>query len=173
MMQYHQDLEKSRVLRKRIDKKLIENTLIVEEERADIVLSLFKKPFDKKVLDVGCGLGVCIKKLRELGCDVIGVDINDKGKELFGLNIIELNLNNGILPFNDKEFDTVICTDVIEHLFYPHKILREIKRVLKDDGTVIISYPNEFNIKCRVKILLGKDIGLSYFPHLSMGFISN
>lgn len=49
------------------------------------------------------------------------------------------------LPFKNSFFDIVICGEVLEHLEHPETCLREIKRILKDDGTVLISTPNGSN----------------------------
>jgi SAM-dependent methyltransferase len=58
-------------------------------------------------------------------------------------NFFCIDLNNKTLPFKSKQFDAVSCTDVLEHLFHPLEMMREIKRVLKDDGVVLISLPND------------------------------
>jgi SAM-dependent methyltransferase len=91
-----------------------------------------------KLLDVGCCRGGLRKYInREL--DYYGVDVLINNFE----NYIRINLNSKILPFKNKQFDAVNCSDVLEHLFYPLEMLKEIKRVLKDDGVVLVSLPND------------------------------
>jgi 2-polyprenyl-3-methyl-5-hydroxy-6-metoxy-1,4-benzoquinol methylase len=91
-----------------------------------------------KLLDVGCCRGGLRKylhgELEYYGVDVLDNDFN---------NFIRIDLNSKLLPFKDKQFDAVNCSDVLEHLFHPLEMLKEIKRVLKDDGTVLISLPND------------------------------
>jgi len=53
-------------------------------------------------------------------------------------------LDEGFIDFNDdKIFDVVVCTGVLEHLLYPLAILIEVKRILKDDGLALFSLPND------------------------------
>ena len=98
----------------------------------------FFKNIRGKILDVGCCRGGLRKYInREL--DYYGVDVLTNNFE----NYIRIDLNSKILPFKNKQFDAVNCSDVLEHLFYPLEMLKEIKRVLKDNGVVLISLPND------------------------------
>jgi len=150
------DLEKGMgvVFRRRVEST--EMTIDTERRRCRVVDQLLDIDLKgKKLLDVGCGLGVCMKRMKERGAVVTGLDISSKGKELFGLDIIEFDLNSGPLLFGDKMFDIAICTEVLEHTFYPHFVLKEIRRVLKDKGKAVISMPNSYNLLDRLRFLLG------------------
>lgn len=69
------------------------------------------------------------------------------------------NLNSGLgLPFADKSMDIVVCKDILEHLLEPLAVLREVRRVLRDDGYVIISVPNHFYFTMRFRIFFGKNL---------------
>lgn len=59
------------------------------------------------------------------------------------------------LPIKDKEYDFVVCTEVLEHTLYPKNIIKELKRITKKPGFLIISMPNEYNFYLRLKFLLG------------------
>lgn len=105
-----------------------------------------KKIHPKSVLDVGCGEGFVLMRLRksDIGKDLVGVDYSktaiDIGKKLHP----SLNLKQGDiykLPFKDNTFDLVICCEVLEHLEDPEKALKELTRVSKKH--VILSVPNE------------------------------
>jgi SAM-dependent methyltransferase len=98
----------------------------------------FFKNIKGKLLDVGCCRGGLRKYLHgEL--EYYGVDVLINNFK----NYIRIDLNSKLLPFKNKQFDAVNCSDVLEHLFYPLEMLKEIKRVLKDDGRVLISLPND------------------------------
>jgi SAM-dependent methyltransferase len=69
----------------------------------------------------------------------------------------ELNIQ-WVLPFQTAIFDVVVCKDILEHLIDPISILREVGRVLKDDGYVAVSIPNHFYFPFRLRILLGGNL---------------
>ena len=69
----------------------------------------------------------------------------------------DLNLSP-VLPFGDQSFDIVICKDILEHVLEPMVVLQEVRRVLKDNGYVVISVPNHFYLPMRLRILLGKGL---------------
>ena len=102
------------------------------------------KGMDKniKIVDLGCGNGQIIKKLRKIGFKNIDYyDIEDRfdGK----VKIMDFNKK---LKFKDNSFNLVISTEVIEHLENKYLFFREVKRVLKPEGTFIFSTPNCLNI---------------------------
>lgn len=99
---------------------------------------------DIKVLDVGCAGGAFPKAAFDLGFSVTGVEpslwLCDQAKKLYRLDI-----RPGILQdqeFEDNSFDIITLWDVIEHLTAPEEVLCEIKRILKDDGLLVINYPD-------------------------------
>jgi len=105
-------------------------------------------PEGTKLLDVGCGAGYNLRKAREefkcecSGVDpepgAYGVDRNTKGA------MDELDIKKGFsenIPFEDKSFDVVFSSHVLEHVRDEQQSLIEMKRVLKDDGTLIIGTP--------------------------------
>lgn len=99
----------------------------------------------KKVLDVGCGEGTLLELIRRKGNDVAGVDISHSGVDKTkakGVICFLADISNERLPFYDDEFDMVTCLETVEHVENPLRCLQEIKRVLKADGTLIISIPN-------------------------------
>ncbi len=74
--------------------------------------------------------------------DTVGVDIQRVPKPENYKEICVLDFNKEKFPFQDKQFDTVLAGDVIEHLENPSMFLREINRVLKKDGKLLLSTPN-------------------------------
>ena len=114
-----------------------------------------------KILDVGCGpcviSGIVKKKFN---VDVCGVDCDltfiDQAKEK-GLKVYECDLETGTFPFADASFDYVLFIEVLEHLTKPENCLKEIARVLKPKGTLILSTPNLTSLENRLSIIRGKD----------------
>ncbi len=74
--------------------------------------------------------------------DPIGVDIQNIAKPENYKGVYVLNLNTEKLPFSDRSFDTVLAGDVIEHVENPSHLLREINRVLKHNGKLLLSTPH-------------------------------
>jgi len=90
------------------------------------------------LLDIGCGdkpFFLSIKDMIEkyIGLDHPGTLHSKKNIDIFAIA--------DDLPFKNNAFDSVLLTQVIEHLENPLTVLSEIYRVLKSDGTVIISWP--------------------------------
>lgn len=74
----------------------------------------------------------------------IGLDIKPNAD-------IHLDFEKDRLPFQDEEANVVVITEVIEHLANPVNILKEIKRILKPSGIMVISTPNVYNLFFRIK----------------------
>jgi 2-polyprenyl-3-methyl-5-hydroxy-6-metoxy-1,4-benzoquinol methylase len=116
------------------------------KQKADNIL--FNLP-GKKVLDIGCGSGWLARLALNRGFDVTAMDISKKVVEENIWYMGEKNIHYEIvqgsataIPFPDQSFDSVIMTEVLEHLANPALALAEIHRVLKSNGTVVLSVPN-------------------------------
>jgi ubiquinone/menaquinone biosynthesis C-methylase UbiE len=104
----------------------------------------------RNILDIGCGTGLLMKEMIHRGHNVIGMDISrdmltlakktvsDYSSETttFSLGDVEK------LPYKDKSFDIVTCVGVIEYLYNENLGISEIRRVVKDDGYLIVTLPN-------------------------------
>lgn len=105
----------------------------------------------ESVLDIGSCEAEIHQDLRDKGVKrYVGVDLIDNPKHnalmkqrLDEYHVIDLNKN--IFPFKPKEFDVIICGDVLEHLVDPWNVLKRLKEYLKDDGIMIVSLPNSLN----------------------------
>jgi methionine biosynthesis protein MetW len=99
-----------------------------------------------RVADIAGGTGVVSDWLEKRGYEVILVEFSDIAVEEAkkkGLTVIQSKIEGvGSLPFVDDYFDVVFFGDIIEHLFDAESVLKEIKRVLKPNGRLIISCPN-------------------------------
>ncbi len=115
------------------------------------VFNLLKKESkNSQILDMGCGEGVFVEELVSQGFkNVLGIDLNYSSELVKKENILETS-------FSPKQFDIILLLDVIEHMSFreQEKALKEIKRILKNDGKLIISIPNLAHFYSRISFLL-------------------
>ena len=116
------------------------------------VLNHFKTFTPGHVLDLPCGPGALSKALDEMRYKVTAGDIHPEYMNIQGIKAIECNMNSQ-LPFKDVSFDYVVCVEGIEHTENPYNAIREISRVLKPGGKLVITTPNYLNIERRLKFL--------------------
>lgn len=134
-----------------------QNPIDLEEE---IMFSFLPYPQRQKILDIGCGIGNISYKIQNQGFDIKGIDFSKVAVEKARKKIPAKcwDLDEGI-PFDDNLFDIVWAGDIIEHVFDPCGLLKEVNRVLKKGGHLFLTTPNDFNIHQRVNIFLtGKSI---------------
>ena len=104
------------------------------------------------LLELGCGRGKLLVELarRELFKDseLYGIEQSSiaiqRASELLP-NVSVGNIEHS-LPFPDSKFSVIVMTEVVEHLLQPWAVLSEIRRVLRDDGKLLISFPNYLNL---------------------------
>ena len=108
----------------------------------DLLARYFPERHDLHILDVGCGMGLLLTELRAYG-KVEGVDVSPKSIEFCrqrGIQNVQVSAAE-TLPFANSSFDVVLALDVIEHVPDDSAVLREIHRVLKPGGVVVIFVP--------------------------------
>jgi 2-polyprenyl-3-methyl-5-hydroxy-6-metoxy-1,4-benzoquinol methylase len=97
-----------------------------------------------RLLDVGCGTGLYMDAMRKRGWEVWGEDMTPIAvrfaRERFGLDVFEGTLEQAAYP--DAHFDVVTLWNVIEHVPDPPATLREIARILRPGGLVVMGTPN-------------------------------
>lgn len=108
-----------------------------EKFRYQFISSFFSNT-EGKLLDIGCCQGG-LRNYLHPRLAYFGVDGLDNNFE----NYMKVDLNCKKLPFEDKTFDAINCSAVLEHLFYPLELLKDMKRVLKDEGIILVSLPND------------------------------
>ena len=123
-------------------------------------------PAGARVLDLGCGNGELLAYLqRDKGCTGYGVEIADANVLACarrGVNVIQLNLEEGLALFDDHSFDVVLQLQTLQHLRNTERMLRETARV----GRIgIISFPNFAHWPNRLSVLRGRmPVTRIYFP---------
>lgn len=133
---------------------------------------------NKRLLDVGSGLMHLAMITSLSGAETFTIDAGNIGKnnssitarkklnidlteraKKFRIKTFTADVQNEKLPFEDNYFDYVILAEVIEHFWCsPLFCLKEIKRVLKKDGILIVTTPNVVNLTNRLKFLFGKNV---------------
>ncbi|HSH89658.1 MAG TPA: methionine biosynthesis protein MetW [Ramlibacter sp.] len=114
-------------------------------------------PHGSRVLDLGCGEGALLDYLqRERGCSGYGVEIDDANLLACvkrGVNVIQLNLDEGLSMFDDSSFDVVLQIDTLQHLRNTETMLVETARV----GRLgIVAFPNFAHWPNRLSVLRGR-----------------
>ena len=114
-------------------------------------------PPGSRVLDLGCGDGTMLAHLQQTrGCTGYGVEIDDANVLACvqrGVNVIQLNLDEGLALFDDASFDVVLQLDTLQHLRNAEVMLRETVRV----GRVgIVAFPNFAHWPNRLSVLRGR-----------------
>ena len=118
------------------------------------------------LLDVGCGDGTFLKRMRDLGWSVRGIDPDrqavQRARENFALDVVAARLEEH--RFRDDFFDAVVVSHVIEHVHDPVSLLTECRRILKPGGKIVLLTPNYVGLQRR---WLGRSwIGLDCPRHL-------
>ncbi|NRF69171.1 methionine biosynthesis protein MetW [Aquincola sp. S2] len=126
-------------------------------ERRELEVIAELVPAGSRVLDLGCGDGALLAHLCEKkGCSGYGIEIADANVLACarrGVNVIQLNLEEGLALFDDASFDVVLQLDTLQHLRNTEKMLRETARV----GRLgILSFPNFAHWQNRFSILRGR-----------------
>jgi SAM-dependent methyltransferase len=122
------------------------------------VLELALKLPGTTCLDVPTGYGALAEKLLAAGKMVTAGDINIEKflgtRSHSAMNLVRLDLNEAVLPLPDNHFDLAISIEGIEHLQSQWNLVRNLFRVLKPGGTLIITTPNILNIRSRFRYLM-------------------
>ena len=118
------------------------------------VLEILSGLSAKRILDIGAGNGKLCSEIYRAGFEVTGVEFDKKGFEIAQQQYPNINFYNyGVqddprdLLKDEAQFDVVVSTEVIEHLFSPHLLPLYAKSILKDNGYLIISTPYHGYIK--------------------------
>ena len=126
-------------------------------DRKDLELIAELVPRGSRVLDLGCGNGEFLALLRDTRqCSGYGIEIADANVLACtqrGVDVIQLNLEEGLALFEDQSFDVVLQIETLQHLRNTEKMLRETARV----GRIgIVSFPNFAHWPNRLQVAAGR-----------------
>lgn len=126
-----------------VKKKLLQKLWHTGKLNAIVKLIEKNNAYPQNILDVGCASGWFLSRIhkRYPKADCSGIDVYKKAVEYGKKKYLKLKLFYGDahkMPFENNSFDIVICTEVLEHVVSPEKVLKEIERVLTKDGIAII-----------------------------------
>lgn len=128
---------------------------MTDRSTMEVIASLV--PQGSRVLDLGCGDGAMLDHLQTTrGCSGYGVEIADANVLACvqrGVNVIQLNLDEGLSMFGDQSFDVVLQIDTLQHLRNTEVVLRETARVGR---TGVVAFPNFGHWPNRLSVLLGR-----------------
>lgn len=119
----------------------------IESKRIRAVLEAFRGKEDEIILEVGCGAGNILEKMK--AGRLVGIDFSlrmaKRTSERLAdrINVHSLQADGHKLPFQNQIFDGVICTEVLEHVEDPDRLLGEIRRTAKMGASIALSIPNE------------------------------
>lgn len=120
-----------------------------DKKRLQFIIGTLKTklPTGAVVLDVGCGNGVISRGLGAQGFNVYGIDVSDraiqKANELNNFPNVKFDvLSAEQLVAKGKEYNAIICSEVLEHLHKPGDLLQVLYQSLSDDGVLIVTVPN-------------------------------
>lgn len=114
-------------------------------------------PPGSRVLDLGCGDGSLLAYLQEhRGCSGYGIELDDRNVLACvqrGVQVLQLNLDQGLSLFEDQSFDVVLQIDTLQHLRNVETMLRETARVGRQG---VVAFPNFAHWPNRLSILRGR-----------------
>ncbi len=128
---------------------------------APCILRICRRLNAKRVLDLGCGNGALARTLSAAGFQVTACDVDRKGVEIgarstSSAKFMVLGTYDDPSQLKERDFDVVVSTEVIEHLFLPRQLPRFAKAVLKKGGCFILSTPYHGYLKNLAISLLNK-----------------
>lgn len=141
------------------------------EELNKKVTQLISPTKDKKILEIGCGIGGSANYISECK-EFIGTDLSEaaisQAIKTFGNkpNFKFIPMDAMDLKFDDNSMDVVIAKEVIEHLPTPQKAIKETFRILKFGGLLVLTSPNRDSFHLRVNRMLGNPDFTCSFDHI-------
>lgn len=131
--------------------------------RARLISELVREFPHAEIIEIGarnCEMLEFIRNNVEGIEKAIAVDISEESLvncSDIGFETLRADLNTDSLPYKKDTFDIAIATEIIEHLHHPYRIIGELRRVLKENGRLLVTVPNVARLRNRIGLLFGKD----------------
>lgn len=142
----------------------------IQRQRIRTILSYMEIEVADTVLDAGCGEGHLFSRLpwsmRRVGVDLSVTALEIAARRNPEVEWVRGNVQN--LPFEPATFDKICCSEVIEHVIEPEAVIRELRRVVKPTGRVVITVPNERAINRAKDLLLNNWLGRRIFSGIPL-----
>lgn len=104
----------------------------------------------RSILDYGCGNGDFLLKMKQNGLGISGVEFSKDGRDICSKKLnAKIFDENEFYELKDK-FDVVTLWHVLEHIYEPNEVLAKIRKILKEDGALIISVPNIDSLQFKI-----------------------
>lgn len=130
---------------------MITRKKVFQSDRIKVTENLIKKVNASAVLEIGAADHSFEYVYNNKSVSWLKVDFSQPCDVMCDLNSLDLQL-----PFKDKIFDLIICTEVLEHLLWPQYLLKECNRLLTDRGKILISVPNISSLSYRIAWMMGR-----------------
>lgn len=134
---------------------------IFEKERSEWILSQFPDTKPLRLLDLGCRDATLTRHYEPFVQHITGVDIDHSAveeakKKLPKADIFQMDLLGEWRDLQDKTFDVITCSEVLEHVYYPRQVVEKLNKHLASGGCFIGTVPNAFFLKHRLRYFFGK-----------------
>jgi SAM-dependent methyltransferase len=120
------------------------NRSVLKQAKYRQIVARLDNPVGKRGLDIGADNGVISYLLRQLGGRWDSADLDERAvasiRQLVGSNVHQID--GGVTPFEDESFDQVVIVDFLEHIPDDRGFARDLARIVKPGGQVIINVPN-------------------------------
>lgn len=125
----------------------------IEQKRLAIIEEMMAARRGDRILEVGCGGGHVLRRFPQAkltGVDVSGEMLTKAERNLAGYDFELLKGDIADLGLADESFDGIVCTEVLEHVLEPERILAQMCRVARRGARIVVTFPNDVLIN-RIK----------------------
>ena len=143
-----------------------------QQRRLEMIARVAGERIKGRILENGCGVGMYVEHLTELGGTVCGLEFDfERAAEAAKNSPRILNAACESLPLPSSTFDLILSHEVIEHVQDDHLAIREMARVLRPGGRIVLFCPNRgypfetHGIYWKGKYYFGNKLFVNYLPH--------
>lgn len=146
-----------------------DDRFVTVAKNLNVLIRSIKKS-EIKILDIGVGDAVyenllvkdLLGRVGFYGIDISRKQLTRAKKYLKEARVVDLNKE--AIPYQSSSFDIVIASEILEHVFYPEKVLQEAARVLRPNGYLLLTYPNSGALQLRLSLFFTGASPLLNYP---------